>query len=142
MDSNKIKLLLTKYLEGNTSLSEEETLRLYFKTSENIPPEWEGYRMFFGYFDLAKTERYPKGRGKQKFGFIPWMAVAAIIAVIFSIQFYSSKHPTLSADQKEAQLAFMQFKSNMKKVSSHFNKGAEKVAYLDYWNSTTQKLIK
>jgi len=70
------------------------------------------------------------------------MAVAAIIAVIFSIQFYSSQHPTLSPDQKEAQLAFMQFKSNMKKVSSHLNKGAEKVAYLDYWNSTTQKLIK
>ena len=142
MDSNKIKFLLTKYLEGNTSLSEEETLRLYFKTSENIPLEWEGYRMFFGYFDLAKTDRYPKVRDKQKFGFRPWMAVAAIIAVIFSIQFYSSQHPTLSADQKEVQLAFMQFKSNMKKVSFHFNKGAEKVAYLDYWNSTTQKLIK
>ena len=82
MDSNKIKLLLTKYLEGSTSLSEEETLRLYFKTTENIPSEWEGYRMFFGYFDLAKTEGCPKGRGRQKFGFRPWMAVAAIIAVI------------------------------------------------------------
>jgi len=30
----------------------------------------------------------------------------------------------------------------MKTVSSHLNKGAEKVAYLDYWNDTTQKLLK
>ena len=30
----------------------------------------------------------------------------------------------------------------MKKVSSHLNKGAKQVSYLDYWNETTQKLIK
>lgn len=27
-------------------------------------------------------------------------------------------------------------------VSNHQNRGAQKAAYLDYWNDTTQKLIK
>jgi hypothetical protein len=30
----------------------------------------------------------------------------------------------------------------MKHVSSHLNNGSQSLAYLDYWNNTTQKLIK
>ena len=142
MDSKEIKLLLEKYLEGNTNLIEEEKLRLFFSTSEVIPEEWEGYRIFFGYFNLAKKESFPKASKKQKNIFRPWMAAAALIAVVISIQFYSVQTKILSPEEEEAQFAFMQFKSNMEKVSSHLNNGAEKVAYLNYWNQTTQKLIK
>lgn len=41
MDSKKTKLLLEKYLEGETSLIEEKDLRHYFKSTEKIPNEWE-----------------------------------------------------------------------------------------------------
>ena len=69
------------------------------------------------------------------------MAAAAVIAIVISVQFYYATSNVLPSNQ-EAQLAFTQFKTNMEKVSSLLNKGAEKVAYLDYWNETTNKLIK
>ena len=141
MDSKKTKLLLEKYLEGETSLIEEKDLRHYFKSTEKIPNEWEGYRLFFGYYEQAKNESFPRVEVKHKSFFQPWMAAAAVIAIVISVQFYYATSNVLPSNQ-EAQLAFTQFKTNMEKVSSLLNKGAEKVAYLDYWNETTNKLIK
>ena len=141
MDSNKIEHLLELYLEGNTSLLEEERLRLYFRTTDKVLPEWEAYRAFFGYYDQAKKENCPKDKVKIKNLFQPWMAVVAIITVVISLQVYSYSTKLITYDQEKAQLVFTQFKLNMEKVSYQFNKGAEKLNYLNYWNQTTQKLI-
>jgi len=142
MDYKEIKHLLDLYLEGNTNLSEEENLRLFFKSTKELPPEWESFRSFFGYYDQAKLERYPQEITKRKSLFRPWMAAASLVAIVLSLQFYSSSLNALSTDEMDAQIAFDQFKDNMKKVSSLLNKGAKQVSYLDYWNETTQKLIK
>ena len=142
MESKKNKALLEKYLDGKTSLSEEKYLSNYFKSTQIIPENWEFYRMFFGYFDHAKTVQFPVSAKRKFIVFKPWMAAAALIAVVLSIQLNTlSEQKPIIKNNAEVELAFQQFKTNMKMVSNQLNKGTEKVIYLNYWNLTSQKIL-
>ena len=142
MESKKNKALLEKYLEGKTSLSEEKYLSNYFKSTQIIPENWESYRIFFGYFDHTKIVQFPVSTKRKYIFFTPWMAAAALIAVVLSIQLNTlSDQKLIIKNNTEVELAFQQFKTNMKMVSNQLNKGTEKVTYLNYWNLTSQKIL-
>ena len=143
MELKAIEKLLNKYLEGETSLKEEAVLRTYFTQESTIPEAWIPYRQFFGYCKEAKKETFPMSRKKQTKHIKSLMLVAASIALVFALQFSGLFEQKATPFEKEqAALAFQQFQTQMKTVSNHLNRGAQKVAYLDYWNDTTQKLIK
>ena len=59
-NKNKIEPLLHKFMEGLTSIEEEEALGAYFRSEENIPQEWEAYKKMFGYFDDGMPNRVRK----------------------------------------------------------------------------------
>ena len=142
MESKKNKALLEKYLDGKTTLSEEKYLSNYFKSTQIIPENWESYRMLFRYFDHAKTVQFPVSTKRKFIFFKPWMAAAALIAVVLSIQLNTlSDQKLIIKNSAEVELAFQQFKTNMKMVSNQLNKGTEKVTYLNYWNLTSQKIL-
>ena len=71
-----IQLLLDKYMEGTTTLEEEDTLHQYF-TRGDVPAEWEDYRMLFAEIDsMRPTEKYRRRRW-------PWsMAAAVVVALV------------------------------------------------------------
>jgi|TARA_B110000285_G_scaffold233054_1_gene305734 hypothetical protein len=143
MGSKKIIALLERYLEGNTTLEEEKVLSAYFKSTQSIPENWESYRMFFGYFDHAKTFQFPIYSNRKRINIKPWMAAAALIAVVVSIQLNTLyRQNTVVSNQEQVEYTFQQFKTNMKIISNHLNKGTQKLAYLDYWNTATLKFIK
>jgi hypothetical protein len=58
-----IKLLMEKYLEGLTSLDEEQKLRAYFQR-ENVPQEWKMYQPIFQYFTAERDAIAKAGRPK------------------------------------------------------------------------------
>ena len=60
MDYKEIKHLLDLYLEGNTNLSEEENLRLFFKSTKELPPEWEPFRSFLDIMTKPSWNVTPK----------------------------------------------------------------------------------
>lgn len=55
MKSTDIKSLLSKYFEGNTSLEEEEILKIYF-SGENIAEEFQSYKGHFQFFDALEEK--------------------------------------------------------------------------------------
>jgi len=143
MGSNKIETLLERYFEGETSLEEEAVLRKYFNEEQNIPEAWIPYQQFFGYCEVAKKETYPSVSNRTKTSNRSWIFAAASIAVLLTLQVggvFDDKNTI--TEQQQAELAFQQFQIQMKTVSNHLNRGVQKVAYLDYWNDTTQKFIK
>lgn len=143
MEFKKIEALLEKYLEGETSLEEEVVLKTYFKKEQNLPKEWIQYRQFFAYYEFAKNEFFPSTKIKSTARIKTWMMAAASIALVVSIQlsgiFESQKSPL---ELQEAEFVFQQFQTQMKNVSNHLNRGVQKVAYLDYLDETSQKLLK
>lgn len=49
--NHQIDELLERFMQGETSLDEEQLLADYFRSADNIPPQWEPYRTMFRYFD-------------------------------------------------------------------------------------------
>ena len=144
MELKTIEVLLERYLEGETTLEEETVLRAYFKKEENIPKKWIHYSHFFAYCESAKKESFPSSsKTKSKTPVNIWMMAAASIALVVGLQLsglFESESTPLK--QQEAEFVFQQFQTQMKNVSSHLNKGVQKVAYLDYLDETSQKLLK
>jgi hypothetical protein len=145
MESKKIKKLLDSYFEGKTSISQERILRLYFTSTQDLPLKWEPHRVFFGYYNKVSLEAFPVQYSKHKSLIRPWMIAAAMVTLIISIQFatkINNKDKGPEVSQEEMEFAFHQFKESMKKLSINLNKGTQKIAYLDYLDQTTQKIIK
>lgn len=73
-----IKDLLDKYMDGTSTLEEEDILADYFR-GKNIPQEWEGYRLLFQEIEAMKPQTKISKR------WIGWSVAAAIVAGILYV---------------------------------------------------------
>jgi len=80
MELANIEKLVEKYLNAETSLQEETTLKNYF-TGGNVAPHLQEYEYMFNYFATIKDEKFtktiqlePKKSKKRNF---KWLSVAA-----------------------------------------------------------------
>ena len=73
-----IKDLLDKYMDGTSTLEEEDILANYFRT-QNVPQEWEDYRQLFQEIEAMK----PQSKTSKRW--IGWSVAAAIVAGILYI---------------------------------------------------------
>lgn len=72
-----ISHLLSRFMEGKTSLDEERMLEEYFRTETHIPEEWADYKEMFAYFENGMVD---KPSTVKQLLFWPW-AVAAVIVI-------------------------------------------------------------
>lgn len=84
-DSN-IERLICLFMEGQTSLDEEQQLAEYFRTHA-VPQEWEAYKEMFAYFDEGMPAgRYEAGNGhaaaKRRVAWAVFAAAAAIALLL------------------------------------------------------------
>lgn len=77
-DYATIARLLERYLQGTTSLSEEQTLERFFRTATDIPVEWNTFRLMF----TAYAAPRPKSRALILRRMMPWMAAASVVAAV------------------------------------------------------------
>ena len=67
--------LLERYMEGISTLEEEDTLYQYF-TRSDVPAEWEDYRQLFAEIDSMRPTE------KSKLHWWTWSIAAAVVAVL------------------------------------------------------------
>jgi cytoskeletal protein RodZ len=88
-----IHSLLTKFMDGTTTLEEEDILNLYF-TQGNVPAEWEEYRLLFAEMEGMKPQ-------KNRKRWIGWSIAAAVVGMaVLSVAMLwqpSQQSPTLTA---------------------------------------------
>lgn len=77
-DYATIARLLERYMQGTTSLSEEQTLERFFRTATDIPVEWTTFRLMF----TAYAAPRPKSRMLTLCRMMPWMAAASVVAAV------------------------------------------------------------
>ena len=79
-----VEKLLDKFMDGTSTLDEEDILAQYFRHQE-VPREWEEYRLLFQEIDAMKpvqaeiVEINPENRRKRWMG---WGVAAAVVAGI------------------------------------------------------------
>ena len=140
MELANIEKLLDKYLNAETTLQEETTLRNYF-TEGNVAPELQEYSYMFNYFINTKDETYtktiqlePKKSKKRNF---KWLSVAASIMLLFSVFIGKNEY-----DKYRAEVEFQKISKGLRLLSSNFKKGEEAVATLYTYENTVKKVLK
>ena len=140
MELDNIEKLLEKYFEATTTAAEEETLRRYF-SEENVATHLEQYTPMFQYFSNAKEEEFTKQVTiKPKRNYFKWASVAAVAVLTFGIYFENSRRKQL--EQEKAQIAYNETKKALSLLAENFNKGTEKIVYLNQFEETKQKIYK
>ena len=135
MELDRIEKLLEKYLEASTSVAEEKELRTYF-SQESVPTHLKQYAPMFQYFSLAKEERFTKQVPlKTRRDYFKWASVAAVAVLMFGIYFGNEYQK-----QNEAEFAYNETKKALSLLADNFSRGTEKVAYLNEFENTKQKI--
>jgi len=146
MESDKIEKLLEKYFEATTTLAEEETLQSYF-SQENVAANLEKYAPMFQFFSGAKKEKFTKqvpldtiaNVTKKRFNY-RWLSVAATVLVLFGIYFGNDYLNRVEEERIATEYAYQETKKAMNLLAQNFNRGTEKVAYLNQFEETKQKV--
>ena len=141
MESDKIEKIIEKYFEATSTVAEEETLRNYF-SKEVVATHLEQYAPMFQYFSTAKEEKFTKqvpletitSVTKKGFNF-KWLSVAAAGLLMFGIYFGK-----MYKEQQDAEYAYQETKKAMNLLAQNFSRGTEKVAYLNQFEETKQKI--
>lgn len=146
MESDKIERLVEKYYEATTTVAEEKTLRDYF-SQDDVAKHLEQYAPMFQYFSSAKEEKFTKqvpldtiaSVTKKRFDF-KWLSVAAVGVLMFGIYFGNGYLENQREEQRQAELAYQETKKALNLLAENFNRGTEKVAYLNQFEETKQKV--
>ena len=88
MELANIEKLIEKYLDAETTLQEETTLKNYF-TEGSVAPHLQEYAFMFNYFATVKDETYTKTielepKKSKRINF-KWLSVAASVMLLFSV---------------------------------------------------------
>jgi hypothetical protein len=140
MELANIEKLVEKYLNAETSLQEEATLRNYF-TEGSIAPHLQEYESIFGYLKKSKDETFTKTirleTKKTRSKNLKWISVAASLALFVSVYagFKSYKH-------KELERQYAQVSNALNLLSSNLKKGERAIAQIQAYENTVNKALK
>ena len=149
MDLHHIRTLTQKYLEGETSLEEEQQLRDYF-TQGDVDETLQEFKPLFSYFVEAKQEQStsdirPQLSKSHNKMYKTWMAAAASIALVATAVWYGNGY-TASQDDlgtyESPEVALQKTRDILNLVSSYMNEGTKDLGYLAELDNTKDKLIK
>ena len=144
MELANIEKLVEKYLNAETSLQEETTLKNYF-TEGNVAPHLQEYESMFNYFAIAKEDTFtktiklePKKSKKRNF---KWLSVAASVALLLSVFVGKQQYDTYK-QKKEAERIYAQVSKGLELLSTNLRKGEQAVATLHTYKNTVNKILK
>ena len=140
MESNKIEQLLKKYLNAETTLQEEATLKDYF-TNGLVAPHLKEYQLLFGYFTENKSEKFTKTiQLNSKKTNWKWLSLAASVVLLFSV--YTGYEYDISIKKEEAKVAYQDTQMAFQLLTKNLNKGNVAIGYLGEFETTTNKIFK
>ncbi len=139
MELSRIEKLVEKYLNAETTLQEENTLKNYF-TGGNVAPHLQEYEYMFSYFAIAKEEVLEKPIViKRKTTFqrnIFRLSIAASFALLFSVFLGYNQYQRYQAEKKFAEVS-----KGLELLSTTLKKGENAVAGLYTYEQAVNKIL-
>lgn len=95
MNRQEIQQLLDAFLDGMTTVEQEQRLAEYFRSASEVPSEWEPFRRMFGWFDSGMQESLAPIPTKRKliYRIAPIVSAAASVAILIGV-FMNMPEPT------------------------------------------------
>ena len=150
MEFSKIEILLEKYFQGETNSAEENELRDYF-SSPNVAQHLQQHKLLFGYFSLAKEQKFtqkipllPKSWDKKRN--VAWLSIAASVVVLLGIGTFAffnntSKNEDLGT-YNDPEIAFKETQKVLALLSNQVNIGIESVHYVEEYQNSKNLIFK
>jgi len=144
MELASIEKLVKKYLNAETSVQEETSLRNYF-LSDNVAPHLDEYKLMFSYFQFNKDETYTKTiqlkpeNTKRKN--LKWLSVAASVVLLVSVYVGKTKYDEYQ-ERVLAEQTFAKVENALKMLSTNLNKGKSAFNNLYAYENTVNKIFK
>lgn len=156
MTSEKLKQLIDKYFDAESTLEEEEKLKSYF-SKPNILPEFEKYRAVFGFWQtqideeksITEKKLLNALKPKKHWRFEIWSAAAVILVLITALWLWVPQKPITETPKDfyadtydDPEIALQEAKKLLTMVSTKMNRGTEAFQELEKFNETQQKFTK
>ena len=161
MDSKEINELLSRYWSCETSLSEEEQLRDYFK-SDDVPADLRETAALFRYFEESKKKSLgdisfdksvlekvkPSDNGRVRRLLYNSMRIAAgLVVVMMSIWFIRSEVRKTTPQEivdtyDDPKLAFEETKKALMMISKSFGTAEEQAKKINMFNEAQEEIKK
>ncbi len=143
MELSNIEKLLEKYFEGETTISEEKELKVYF-TRETVPSHLERYKDLFQFFSEESNVTATKDltiKTRKTFRY-SWIGIAASVALIAGIFLTKTPTPDPIDTFEDPEIALQETKKILNMVSQYMNEGKQGLVYLHEFENTKNKFIK
>lgn len=161
MDYNRIKILLEKYWNCETTLEEESLLQEYLSRSD-IPEDLKEYAPLFQYYKTERSEKISEEfderilneieskekKGKRRYLNLYYKVAAAVILILFVVTVHQrfiavrDKATVLVQDTfDDPEKALEETKRALLLVSEKWNKGKDNIARLSEFNKA-EKIIR
>ena len=148
MELIRIASLIEKYNQANTTIDEENELKMFFLSS-NVPSHLQEYSTLFGFYENEKQEKYTKQllfvtKNKAK----KWLSVAAAVLVVFGTATYfirSNPKTTNAGDlgsYKNPSQAIAETQKALFMLSHQLNKGIKSVNYITEYQKSKERVFK
>lgn len=90
MHETDIRMLIDRYMSGDTTNEEEATLRTWFRLAgDDIPEEWRPLRALFGFVDEQRSTTLQRAMHRPRIWISSAVAAVAIVIVMFVTQMYN-----------------------------------------------------
>lgn len=137
MERDRLKKLIAKYENSETTLKEENELRIYFN-SNRIPEDLKAYQLLFSFVSEEKEYKFQKMvpglKKKRKFAI---SSIAAILLIAVGLFFFNKNLGTVHDKEQ----ALEKTKETLNLVSQYLNQGSNNLVYLKEFNKTQNKII-
>ena len=149
MALDRIENLIDKYFEGETSIAEENELKVYF-SSTDVAQHLKQYQTIFGYFSQVKEQQFTQEIPLQtkKRNVVLWLSIAASVVVMLGVgsmmYFNNDKEEQFVACSPEdnPELALQQTEKALALISEHLNTGIESVSYINEYEQSKNRIFK
>ncbi len=148
LEITRIRLLIAKYENAETSLEEEQELYSFFKNREAIPEDLEVYQHIFlgfgqlGHQDLNQESSQVEVTDKSNSKYVWYKIAAALIIALTTSVFIFNSNQLSTQEEREARQALAQTVAILNAVSSEINQNTEKLKYINQLKSSTNKYLK
>ncbi|AXT55823.1 hypothetical protein D1815_08700 [Aquimarina sp. AD1] len=148
MELAKLEKLLDKYFEGETTLSEEKELKVYF-TGESVPSHLEKYKDLFQFFSeesqVTASSEISLNTSTSRVPWYTWIGVAASIALIVGLfikDIPAGVDPEgVYGTYDDPELALQKTKEALDLVASLMNEGKKDLVYLNEFDTAKKELV-
>ncbi|MGV1013081.1 MAG: hypothetical protein ACOYBS_11595 [Flavobacterium sp.] len=149
MALNRIEKLIESYLEGETSIAEENELKVYF-SSLDVEQHLKQYQPLFSYFSQAKEEQFSREillSTKKKNNLQMW-SIAASVVVLLGVGTFMYLENNTSDDfvacspEDNPELVLQQTQKALALVSEHLNTGIKSVGYINEYEESKNRIFK